>query len=175
MRIFAICLTAWIVFLVSGHLQADTPLPPPQVKEIWSPNKQFCAVMDPKPMTTTVYRVEEGGRRTRSWAMYGWFRVAHLADDGEHLVAGHDGINLLPLKVIKDEPMIRFFRRGELLNTVTLGQLLKNQSSLKRTASHYLWGSYLGLDKKGHYVVETVEDRRLTFTVNTGKLAVNIQ
>lgn len=156
---------------VSFHvpLFADTPLPPPARKEVWSPNKRFCAVMDPKPTTITVYRIEPDGKRTSQWAMKGWFRVAHLANDGQHLIEGHGGINLLPLNVTKEEPMIWFYKKGELLNTVTLGELLNNQSSLKRTASHYLWGSYLGLDEQGHYVVETVEGRKLAFDVTTGK------
>jgi len=162
-------LTVFLTSAILADLFADTPLPPPKVRQVWSHNKQFYALMDPKVMTTTVYRVEDGAKRAKSWTMPGWFRVAHLADDGEHFVVGHDGINLLPLKVTKDEPLIRFFERGKLVNTVTLGELLKDQSSLKRTASHYLWGSYLGLDEKGHYVVKTVEGRTLVFDVTTGK------
>jgi len=159
-----------ILFItIQATLLADTPLPPPKTKEVWSPNKKFCAVMEPDSATTTIFRVENDGKRTKSWAMQGWFRVAHLADDGEHLIVGHGGINLLPLNVTKDEPMIRFFKKEKLINTVTLGELLKDQSSLKRTVSHYLWGSYLGLDEKGHYVVKTVEERTLAFDVTTGK------
>jgi hypothetical protein len=165
--------TSILFFLLSLTIQAelfaDKPLSPPDVQEVWSPNKQFCAVMDPQPATTTVYRIESDGKRTKQWSMPGWFRVAHLADDGEHLVVGHGGINLLPVNVTKDEHMIEFFTKGKLVNTVTLGELLRDQSSLKRTVSHYLWGNYLGLDEKGHYVVETVEGRKLVFDVTTGK------
>jgi hypothetical protein len=157
-----------LVLLAQASL-ADSPLPPPVMKAVWSPNKQFCAVMEPKPATTTIYRVGSDGKRTKQWAMPGWFRVAHLADDGEHLIVGNGGINLLPLNVTKDETMIEFYKRGKLIKSVALGELLKDQSSLKRTVSHHLWGSYLGLDDKGYYVVKTVEDRTLTFDVTTGK------
>ena len=123
---------------------ADTPLPPPKVKEIWSSNKQYCAVMDPRQMTTTVYRVEAGDKRSKVWAMYGWYRVADLANDGEHLVAGHPGINLLPLDFTMDDVMIYFFRRGELIRTVPLSELVKNKSALNgppRTFSgEVTWG-----------------------------------
>lgn len=159
----------WIfAFSFDHRLCADTPLPPPEAKEVWSPNKRFCAAMDPKARTTVVYRVAKDGHRTRSWTMKGWFRVAHLADDGEHLVVGHDGINLLPTNVAKEEPMIRFFKRGKLFNIVALGELQPDLKKLKRTVSHYHWGSYLGFDKEGHYVVETVDGRKLAFDVNTG-------
>lgn len=154
---------------LQADLCADTPLPPPEVREIWSPNKKFCAVMEPKDNATTVYRVRDGGERVKQWMMPGWFRVAHLSDDGEHLVVGNGGINLLPLNVTKNEAMIKFYTKGKLIKTVTLGELVEKQSSLKRTASHYLWGNYLGLDVKGRYVVETVEGRKLIFDVTTGK------
>ena len=152
--------------------RADTPLPPPRAKEVWSANKRFCAAMDPKSMTTVVYRVAASGHRTKHWSMEGWFRVAHLADDGRHLVVGHDGGNLLPVNVKKDEPMIRFYDRGKLVRTVTLGDLFTNLSSLKRTASHLHWGSYLGFapsDAKGRYSVKTVDGRTFAFDVADGK------
>ena len=158
-----------LTIMIRSELRADAPLPQPEVKEVWSPNKKFCAVMDPTPTTTTIFRVENDGKRIKSWAMPGWFRVADLADDGEHLVVGNGGINLLPLNVTKDETMIEFFKRGKRIKTVMLGELLKDQSSLKRTVSHYQWGNYLGLDENGHYIVETVEERRLAFDVTTGK------
>jgi hypothetical protein len=158
-----------IGLLLQSRSFGDTPLPPPTVREVWSANRRFVAKMEPKTETTVVYRVETDGKRTRQWTMHGWFRVASLADDGEHLVAGHGGINLLPLSVTRNEPMIRFFKRGELIATVTLGDLIKDQRNLKRTASHLCWGNYLGLDEKGRYTVETVERKILVFDVTTGK------
>jgi hypothetical protein len=153
-------------------IRADTPLPPPKLAEVWSPNKHYCAVMDPRSMTTTVYRAGPGTQRTKIWAMYGWFRVAHLANDGDHFVAGHPGINLLPLDVQMDDVLIYFFRRGELIRTVLLRDLVPRQDRLKKTASHYLWGSYLGLDAQGRYVVETVDKRKLVFDVRSGRPAL---
>lgn len=169
-----LCLGAglWAGMAFRGPLHADTPLPAPKPKEVWSPNKHYCAVMDPRQMTTIVYRVGAGGQRARLWAMYGWFRVAHLANDGEHLVAGHPGVNLLPLDVSMDDVMIYFFRRGELIRTVALRELVPKAEDLKKTASHYVWGSYLGFDSLGRYTVETAAKRRLTFDVRTGRPTV---
>jgi hypothetical protein len=148
---------------------ADEPLPPPAKKEVWSENKRFCAVMEPRKMITTVYRVSESGARQKSWAMYGWFRVADLANDGEHLIVGYDGMSLVELDIEMNDVMIYFLRKGELLNHVTLGQLVKKKSSLTRTASHYYWGDFRGLDQDGNYVVKTVEGRTVVFDVATGK------
>ncbi len=156
--------------LVPGWSFADTPLPPPQKREIWSQDRQFCAEMDPRTRLTTVFAVKHGVRE-KMWAMPGWFRVAYLADDGEHLVIGHEGINLLPLNVDKDDILIYFVKRGEVVNTVTVSEVVTNRSHLKRTASHLLWGSYLGFDEDGHFGVETVEDRSVYYDVTTGKVA----
>ena len=167
--LLACCLAAIGSALLPKPLLADTPLPPPEKKEVWSSNKQFCAVMDPRKMTTTVYHLRGLGRREKDWAMYGWFRVASLADDGEHLIVGHAGMNLLPLDIRQDDVMLYFFKEGKLINSVTLGELVERKSSLKRTASHYYWGRCVGLDRRGNYVVETVENRTLVFDVTTGK------
>jgi len=169
MRRAALLWSFLLVAAFQGILSADTPLPPPQIRDIWSGNKQYCAVLDPKFATTTVYRVQPDGRRVKQWAMHGWFRVAFLDDRGDYLVCGHDGINLLPLKVAQDEPMLRFFKRGELIGIVTLGELLQSPSSMKRTASHYLWGNCLGMDARGHFVVETVEGKKIAFDPTTGQ------
>ena len=167
--LFVSVLAAVVFLAVLRTSSADTPLPPPKTKEVWSNNKQFCAVMDPHLKVTTVSRIAENGSREKSWAMYGWFRVADLANDGEHLVVGYDGMNLVRLDVEMDDVMIYFFKKGELINYVTLGELVKDKSRLKRTASHYLWGSFHGLNQDGNYVVETVEGRTLAFDVATGK------
>ena len=150
-----------------GAARADEPLPPPETKTVWSANRAWCAVMDPRTDVTTVYRVEEGDRRTVSWAMIGWYRVAYLADDGVHLVIGHPGINLLPRDARETDVLLYFVHRGELTRAVPLRDVLPF-SKLKPTVSHLLWGSYVGLDAEGRMVVKTVEEKVLRYDVATG-------
>ena len=154
--------------LPGSRASADTPLPPPQRKEVWCGSRHYCAVMDPRLRLTTVYKVD-GDTRKKLWAMPGWYRTAFLADDGEHLVIGHEGVNLLPLSVESSDILAYFLRRGEVIATVTLSDLIEDKSSLRRTASHYLWGEYLGIDEDCRFRVKTVEGRRLWFDVQTGK------
>jgi hypothetical protein len=161
---------AILVLLLAVPAHADAPLPAPAKRTIRSPNKRFFAVMDPDKKWTTVYRTAPDGRATEVWGMRGWFRVAHLADDGEHLVAGSDGMDLLPIDHEKDQVMITFFGRGERIKDIPLDRLIRDPSQLRRTASHYYWGNYLGFDRAGRYVVETVEGRRLRFDVKTGEV-----
>ena len=155
--------------LLASLAHADSPLPPPTKQTIWSPNKQFFAIMEPDKQITTVYRSTKDGRGTKVWAMYGWFRVSGLADDGEHLVAGYWGVNLLPVNYDKNQVMLYFFKRGELINHVTLDQLIRDYSRLQRTVSHFHWGNYLGFDQAGNYIIETVEGCTIRYDVTKGE------
>ena len=74
--------------------------------------------------------------------------------------------------------MIRFFSRGTLLSTVTLGELVTDISNLKHTGEHYRWGRYLGFDPfeaKDIFVVETLEGRKLAFDVTNGRITPPIE
>jgi hypothetical protein len=157
-----------LTILLSGISRADSPLPPPEKKTVWSANRQFFAVMEPDNQITTVYRKAQGKPDEKVWSMYGWFRVASLTDDGERLIAGYGGMNVIPLEYDKKLVMLYFFKRGELINYVTLDQIIHDTSSLRRTVSHYAWGNFEGLDPEGRYVVETVEGRRIRFDVAKG-------
>jgi hypothetical protein len=161
--------TAYIVMiLLAGVCHADSPLPPPAKKTIWSANKRYFAVMEPDKQITTIYRTTQGKQEEKVWSMYGWFRVAALTDDGEHLVAGYEGMNLIPIDYDKHQVMLYFFKRGELVNHVSLDQIIRDNSKLQRTVSHYSWGHFEGLDQAGRYVIETVEGRRIRFDVAKG-------
>jgi hypothetical protein len=150
--------------------RADEPLPPPKEMTFWSPNRSVCAVSDPATQLTTVYRVESNsGNRLKLWQMYGWQRSAFVADDGRHLVIGYPGLNLLTLKHLPDQPMAYFVREGEVIGVAALSQLVRDQSKLPRTASHFMWGGCHGFDTEGYFVIETFDKRKHTFDVTTGK------
>jgi hypothetical protein len=152
--------------LISGIGRADSPLPPPARQTIWSNNRRFFAVTDPKDWITTIYRATPDGKGIKSWAMIGYLRSAWLADDGEHLAADPLGLGgLVPLDYDKGQVVLYFFRRGELINTVTVGQVqvIGNFSKLVRTASHYSWGHPVGFDQDGYFVIETLEVENRAF------------
>lgn len=159
----------WLIgigILVLAAASADEPLPAVADKKVYSLNKKFYAFLDVRKKLTTVHQV---GKPGKLWEMQGWFRVAALSNDGEYLVVGYHGMNLLNLNYSPDQVMLSFYRLGKLIRTVTLNELVRDLGHLQRTASHYLWGSYLGFDKNNHYLVETVEKRTIAFDVTTGK------
>jgi hypothetical protein len=157
------------VAILGASAAADAPLPRPGLASVCSPSGAYCALMDPRSWTTRVYR--SGNPSGVLWSMPGWFRLAALTDDGETLIAGYDGLNLLPLDYRRDQVILAFYRRGALLEAVPLEEVIADFASLERTLSHYQWGHYLGFDDEGRYVIETVEGRRIAFDGATGEPA----
>jgi hypothetical protein len=156
---------AALLLLTPLPAAADEPLAKPWPKTVCSANTSYCAVMDPASWTTEV-RIGEAGEML--WSMAGWFRLAALSDDGETLVAGYDGMNLLPLDYSPDLVVLTFYHRGTPIAEVTLDQVIDDFGALERTVSHYNWGHYLGFDQAGRYVIETVDGRRIAFDATTG-------
>lgn len=139
---------------------------------IASPSEDFEAAADLTTRTITVRKMEWYGRWGRlrdHWQMKGYFELLGLADDGEHLVAGARGVYPLPLDFHKNQVMISFFETRRLVGQVRLDQLIRDFSKLEKVPLGYRWGRYLGLNRAGYFVVETVEGNKIPFDVRTGR------
>ena len=91
--------------------------------------------------------------------MPGWFRVAQLSNDGNILVVGNPGNNLISRDYQEDDVLLTFYKHGLKIAKYTIKDLIVDLGQLKPTVSHYEWGEYLGFDEEGHYIVQTVEHR----------------
>ena len=141
---------------------------PPSVWEVCSPSGEYCARLDPADRSILAYK--PGVEQIVLWTATGWSRVAALADDGEHLVLGYEGMNLIPVDYEPDMEMLTFYRRGEIVKTVRLRDLISDIAiRMNRTVSHYYWGDYLGFDENGRYVLRTATGREFRFDMTTGQ------
>ncbi|WP_420345155.1 hypothetical protein [Pelagibius sp.] len=144
---------------------ADEELRLPEDKTICSPSGVYCAGMSVIDRRTTVFK---HGRP--SWSMDRWFPDAYLADDGDHLIVGHGGLGLVPVRFHPSTTILTFWRRGELVRKVPLTEIVEDLSRLPLTGGHRRWGRTLGFDDQGRFLVQTVEDRVLAFDVKDGSL-----
>ncbi len=149
--------------LLSGP-RADSPLPLIVDRIDCSNSGLVCAHTDAGALRTELYR--DG---SLLWWVPGVYRDLHVADDGLHLVAGYDGLNLLQPDYGPDTTMLTFWRQGSLLREVPLKELIVDLGSLPATVSHYLWGRVLGIDGQGRLVVQTIEKRWIAFDPATGR------
>lgn len=107
--------------------------------------------------------------------MSGWNDASYLSDDGDYLVVGYYQ-SLLALEDNRPEvPMLKFYRRGALLRSVSLGEIIRDLKSLRRTRSHYEWGFDVGYVDLHRFAVDTIERRRLVFDVTNGQLVSNTE
>lgn len=146
-------------------LSADQPLPAPADYKVFTANKRYYAFLDAKKKCTTAF---QASTKSKLWEMRGWYRVAALADDGEHMITGYDGGNLIPMKYDPKMVMLTFYRQGKPFKSVTLRELLPDLSKLRETASNYSWGVYAGFEGN-LYRVDTEDGRTLHFDPKTGE------
>jgi hypothetical protein len=122
--------------------------------DYFSADQRFVAHSSLDPNMTTAVDLKSGAAL---WSIPHWFREGALASDGVHFIATLGGSNLVPRDFHPpDLPMLQFYESGQLIATVTLGELISQEALGKfETISHYAWGSFLGLDAEDHYWVET--------------------
>ncbi|MCS7026801.1 MAG: hypothetical protein NZV14_18530 [Bryobacteraceae bacterium] len=155
------------VLAMALPLQADAPPKPPATYTVYSNNGKFHAEVNLSRQRTTVYR-GSGKTRQTLWSVPGWFRVAAVSDDGNILVTGYDGVNLLPLHFTGEEVLLTFFDRGKVTAKVTVRDLFPDPKQLRRTVSHWAWGDYLGFNAQNQFQVKLVTGSIVTFDPRTG-------
>ena len=160
------CVAPLILFLaLCGPASADEPLRPPHLHTVCSASGAFCTTSDPAQETTVV--ASSSGEVL--WSIPGWHRWLFVANDGESVVIGYDGMNLVPVDVSLDEPVLFFYDRGDLVRTVRLGDLYQRRSQLRRTASHFAWAHIPGFNGSDQLIVELVNGKKVAFSAKTGK------
>lgn len=165
-------LMAFVVLALANLAKADTPLPPPKELTVCSPTKKLCATSDPTRNLTFLIPQSSG---QKSWQIPGWHRWIFISDDGESVVIGYSGKNLVPLDVRMSESVLFFYNRGQLVRTVKLEELYSSKSQLRRTVSHYAWVNRIGFNGGNQFVVELVNGNDVAFAAATGEREAVLQ
>ena len=168
MRKYGLVVLVAVFVGLAARVHPDAPLPPPEIIERCS--GRYCAAADPKANVVVVRQGTISERGNELWHVDGWERYFEVSNDGEYLVACYGGGNLLPLKYDAAWPMIRVYRRGKLVRALPLSEVVRDLSKLKRTVSHYDWGSCIGFASDQQYEIETADRGRLRFTLPSGAL-----
>jgi len=119
---------------------ADSPLSPPEERRVCNATASYCAYLDPTK-DAMIYQVEGDFELKEMYQISGWHRSFHISPNGQYVVVGYPGLNLLPKSVAPDQIMLSVYLNGELQHVVKLNQLFHDLGSLQPTASHYQWGS----------------------------------
>ena len=112
---------------------ADAPILSDGEDRIDARNGAFFAIPSPDRRSTVTYRVVRGRKAERMWTLAGWHPGAFLSDDGEYLVVGYPGVNLLALDHEPDVVMLSFFHRAKAVGVVRLNEIIQDRAHLRRT------------------------------------------
>jgi len=118
----------------------------------------------------TLFEVNPNGEDKVIWKTEGWYSFAvYISENGEYLVR----INVLPHghELSDDHLAIAFYKKGELINSYSTKNLVKNPSAINRSIGSYKW-----LEKKifapyaNRLVIVTVDNIKYVFNVSNGSI-----
>jgi hypothetical protein len=149
----------WILFAFictsNLFLNADMPLPPPEDITVYSANRKYIGISYAEKNKTVCYQINKN-KRKEIWSIEGWNRSFYISDDGNYLVIGYSGLNLLSEDYKPEWTAISIYYKGKLIKDFQFKELIIDFSKLQKTASHYYWGSIIGL-YGNIFKIETVE------------------
>jgi hypothetical protein len=158
-----------LISLLPYGIFADEPLAPLSTYSVRSLNGKYLAKIDAEDRITSIFRINSKGN-VKIWEMYGVFRWACISNDGKYIAIPYSGANLLPENFRKDEIMVLIVNEGKVEMAVKLNQIIDNFNSLTKTVSHYLRGTFKGFNNNNQYIIETVENKRVSINYLTKEI-----
>lgn len=128
----------------------------------------YCAYISDTE-DSVIYKVTNNFVLEKEYTIKGWHRSFYISPNGQFVVIGYWGLNLVPLSITKDEVMVSIYKNGVLTHTINLGQIMSSMDSLQRTASHYHWGSINFVSDYDVYL-KTIEGN-VSINLTTGKVS----
>ncbi|WP_139169584.1 hypothetical protein [Microbulbifer yueqingensis] len=156
-----------ILAAISASAFSDEPLRPPEEKRVCDLWINYCAYLHPK-RNAVLYKIDGAFNKKELYEVPGWHRSVFISFDGKYFISGYDGLNLVPLNVTEDEVMITIYKNGIEHKKITLGQMVRDLKKLKKTTSHYEWGSIEAVNDKLMYI-DTV-DGKAVVDLDTGEV-----
>jgi hypothetical protein len=102
------------------------------------------------------------------WSLPNWYRWIFVSNDGNYLVTGYDGMNLIPTAYADDLVILTFWNKGKEMRKVTLEEIAPQRSMLERTISHYYWGDIEGINENKKLIINRSDGKTLIYDVTTG-------
>lgn len=158
----------YIIFLfvlISLPTLADSPRPPPVTWRTCDIYIKYCASLDPDN-GTTVFEILAPFTPKELYKVPTWSRSARITSNGVFFVTG--GENLIPKEAQADFVIFAIWKNGEKHKEITLSQIIKKKSALKKTVSHYRWGE-VGYLSNEYLSLHTFEGN-ISIDLNTGEV-----
>jgi hypothetical protein len=176
-RRLTVVLQITMAFIVlSVPALADSPAPPRDYKKVTENNEYVFVMLAPeglgKSQGSTIREVykqsglyRNDGSTTPLWVVYWYAFEVYPSSDGKHLV------RMGPWASSVEQLALSFYRNGEEIRSYRIRDLVRDETKLSRTVSHFFWRSELRYDdKKGSVFLKTKDNQAYWFSVNTGEI-----
>ncbi len=118
-------ITIMIAFTINVAL-ADTPMPKPKTYKAYSSNGLYYVLVDVERNKTSVCYNLTTRIDNELWQINGYYTSVYISDDGQFLIIGYGGMNLLPLNYRPDEIAFSVYRNGEQYANVQFNEVIND-------------------------------------------------
>lgn len=162
--------------LMSALACADSPAVPHDYTKL-TKNKEYVFVMlapgeyapYQNPAIRSMYKqsglYRNDGSTTPLWVVYWYSFEVYPSSDGKHLV------RMGPWASSTVQMALSFYRNGQEIKEYRISDLIRDESKLQHSVSHFSWRSELQFyDEKGLLFLKTKDDQTYRFSVETGQI-----
>ncbi len=162
--------------LMSAAACADSISPPHDYTQLTKNGNYIFVMLAPggyaphqNPAVRKMYRqsglYRNDGSTTPLWVVYWYSFEVYPSSDGRHLV------RMGPWASSTVQTALSFYRNGEEIKEYRISDLIRDESKLQRSVSHFRWRSDLQFyDEKGLLFLKTKDDQTYWFSVETGQI-----
>lgn len=176
LRLIVVLQITMAFIVLSIPVFADSPAPPRDYKKVTENNEYVFVMLAPDEWvkhqdsaTKAIYKqsglYRNDGSTTPLWVVYWYAFEVYPSSDGKHLV------RMGPWASSVEQLALSFHRNGEEIRSYRIRDLIRDETKLSRTVSHFFWRSELRYDdKKGSVFLKTKDNQTYWFSVNSGEI-----
>jgi hypothetical protein len=175
-RLLSMFLILAVFLALPGRTVADRPAAPRDYTKETENGEYLFVMLAPQQWAKsqgrgirTTYKqsglYRNDGSATPLWSVYWYSFEVYPSSDGRHVV------QMGPWASDVEEMAVSFYRDGKELKAYRIKDLVRDESKLEHTVSHFSWRSSLRYDDKhGFLFLKTKDDRSYRFSVKTGEI-----
>ena len=143
--------TALPMLLAAVSAHAAAPRAVPHDVKRFAANGRYFFVSRQAQHSTIVFSAARPA--SPLWSVPAWLPLADVSNDGNHLAAIYPGGNILAADAVASTPLLTFYNRSAPARTFTVGDVVPDLTTLRRSDAGRVWGYVVGFRADGCYVV----------------------
>lgn len=155
-------------FLISTQIFSDSEAPPRDFSKVTKNKKYIFVMLSPWGNHSLEYKqsglYKNNGTQVPDWTV-DWYSYGVIPNsDGKHL------IRFGPWASDVSQEALSFFKDGKLIKYYKIKDLIKNESKLEHSVSHFTWQEESRyFEKEGVIYLKTLDENKYIFSIYSGE------